>query len=339
MLDYFRMAHETRKPELKSVPLTELMKSAALEAGWHLEHIDNLQNKNKDAVRYDKPFSSIVTAELSCRLQKSIMKLLQKKDTSSSPIDSYIGWGIFNFIKSYKPDVHNTDEKILAAAYNSVKCKVDQLLRKEIFRHRPHHKALVLQTEGYDSLKIEIESSGGTEEEAENIKKYTYVNSPKEVSIHTPSGGKDGEDSKELGDTLSSGTSPLDEVVYQDEVEDLVEKYSEDEVQGQIIRILIEAGNSGRVRPGDIREEAKGEVIQDGEGNKTYKHSIPGSEIIRQSVIREIKISMNLAEDAEVEISEELIEKKMARKIKVFYRQLKKRLAAEHSTEDDEDED
>lgn len=326
MLDYFRMAHETRKPELKFVPLTELMKSAALEAGWHLEHIDNLQNKNKDAVRYDKPFSSIVTAELSCRLQKSIMKLLQKKDTSSLPIDSYIGWGIFNFIKSYKPDVHNTDEKILQAAYNSVKCKLDQLSRKEFFRYRPHHKALVLQTEGYDQLKIEIESSGGTKEDAEKVKKYGYINSPKEVSIHTPIGGKDGEDSKELGDTISSSTSPLDEVVYQDEVEDLVEKYAEDEVQGQIIRILIEASNSGKVRPGDLREEAK-------------LCNLPGSKIIREKVIEEIKISMKVAGDAEVEISEELIEKKVARKIKVFYRQLKKRLAAEYPVEEEDSDD
>ena len=67
-----------------------------------------------------------MVAELAGRMRPAIMKFLLTVDQDPGTIDSYIGYGFFNFIKTYKPDVHNTDEKIKQALFRSIQNKVCQ---------------------------------------------------------------------------------------------------------------------------------------------------------------------------------------------------------------------
>ena len=298
MLEFFRMAEQSRVPKYRDIPLHKLMRAAAEQAGWHLEYVPNLQNRNKYQVRYTKPFSSAVTAELACRMRPAIMAFLAKRDIDPKTIDSFVGYGFFNFIKTYKPEVHDTDEKIKAAIYRSVMNKVDQGNRKEIFRYRP--------------TNLIDEETGEPIEK----KKHKYSNTPREVSINTTVYGKDGDESAELQDFIPDDRtgSPLDTLIEEEEIEELVDSLTNKSTEKILLRILIEAGGSGeRMKLKSLIEEAL------------------ENSSIRDQAIEEITIQIKREQKAsgsveEIHITKEMVEKRVEKDIKIFYRNLKHKL-------------
>lgn len=304
MLEFFRLAEANRNQEFKNIPLHVLMEGAAEEAGWHLEYVPNLQNKTKYQVRYDRPFSSEVTAELACRLRPVIMKFLSKREIDPLTIDSFVGYGFFNFIKTYKPKVHDTDEKIMAAVYRSVMNKVDQLNRKEIFRYRPTN----------DSLR----SMAGEEvvDENGNRRSVKYVRTPKEVSLSTPVYGKDGEEDSEIGNFIPDSYTPEDAYLDKEGEEDLVEEFgATTDIKKVIIETLVEAGGHGKMTLKELKVtvaiKCKPEV---------------------ESLYDEFEILIKSGKKDEADKYEkEVIHPQVSsidRQVKNFYRELKKRLAA-----------
>lgn len=318
MLEFFRLAEATRNPNLKDIPLSDLMRMAAEEAGWHLEYVANLQNRTKYQVRYERPFSSQVTAELVCRSKNSIMYFLSKRDFDPSTIDSYLGYGFWNFIKTYKPDVHDTDEKIRAAIYRSVQNKVDQGNRKEIFRYRPTNDSMGAQA-GI-TVKVEVDSQGNQTETKVSTR---YIKTPKEVSFNTEIFSKDGSQGGELGDFIPDERySPLKPALEEDEEDGLVQEYTSSRMQEILLKLLVEAGAHGRFTLKALQEEAL------------------HSEDIVEEVIQEIEISIHRAKERAIKkgrefedlhITQEMVNNKVARKTKVFYRELKKKLANKYS--------
>lgn len=291
MLEFFRLAEQTRKPEYRDVPLADLMRQAAKEAGWHTVYVENLQSRTKDQVRYERPFSSAVTAELACRMKAPIMAFLSKRDIDKSTINSYIGYGFFNFIKTYKPDVLDTDEKIKAAIYRSVQNKVDQGNRKEIFRYR--------------------ESSN------------KYVNTPKEISMSIRIGNGDNEgDGKELEDYLAD-TLPSPDLQYMEieETEELLDIYANSNTQEILLKLLLESGSFGRV-------SVRGLSLEAGRYPSIREEAIKEIELkIKHQRERAGKTKKDLPEDKErLALDEENISKFIYRKVKKFYRELKSKL-------------
>lgn len=318
MLEFFRLAEATRNPNLKDIPLSDLMRVAAEEAGWHLEYISNLQNRTKYQVRYERPFSSQVTAELACRLKNSIMYFLSKRNFDPSTINSYIGYGFWNFIKTYKPDIHNTDVKIKAAIYRSVQNKVDQGNRKEIFKYKPTNNSI--EAQAGITVRVEVDDLGNKTETKISTK---YIKTPKEISFNTEVFGKDGGQSGELGDFIPDERySPTRSTLEKDEEDELLEEYTSSRMQEILLRLLVEAGAHGRFSLRALQEEAL------------------HSEDLVQEVTHEIEISLHRAKERAIKkgrefedlhITQEMVNNKVARKTKVFYRDLKKKLANKYS--------
>ena len=288
MLDFFKLARSTRDPSLATKSYVELMEEAAEEAGWHLVYVPNLQNRTKFQVRYERPFSSAVVAELACRMEPTIMGFLRKRDIDPSLIDSFVGFGFFNFIKTYKPEVHNTDEKVQAAIYRSVQNKVDQGQRKEIFRYRP------------------TSSSG------DPTKKHRYVNTPREVSLSRRAHYKD-EEGDELGsfiaDPLYDQPNFCSGFEEAEERGDLIKEYAKTPGQKIFLEILIEAGASGRITIRDLAREAK------------------ESPIIRDEARNDLIEAYKSKGKTEEELTEEMIDERVFRKAKAYFRGLREILA------------
>jgi hypothetical protein len=294
MLEFFKMARGFRKPYFKEMSLVDLMSYGAEEAGCHLEYVANLQNKNKYQVRYNKQFSSAVLAELVCRMEPNVMSILKKRDFDISTIDSYISYGFFNFIKTYKPDVHNTDEKIRNAVYNSVIQKIEQLSRKEKFKYVPGYK-------GVTRRERELAEKEGREPKAR------YVNTCKEVSIHTPVYGRDDEQSGELGDFIpDSMPTPEEKLINKCEKEELCIRYSDDQFGKILLEVIIDSYSDKRLSVNELKESAL------------------NNEDFRELVAKEFGFNPN----DNFELPPEF-EDKLYRKIKVFYRNLKKKLKIE----------
>lgn len=296
MLEFFKMAKAQRRPYFKDMSLVDLMTYGAEEAGHHLEYVANLQNKNKYQVRYKKPFNSSVLSEVICRMEPNIMSILKKRDIDPSTINSYIGYGFFNFIKTYKPDVHNTEDKIRNAIYKSVLQKIEQLSRKERFKYIPGY-------EGITNKEREAAEKEGRKP------KGRYVNTCKEVSINSPVYGKDDDQSGELGDFIpDTQLNPEEKCIDRDERNQLCIKYSENEFGKILLEIIIDSGSSGKLSIKDLKETAL--------SNSDF----------RKVIAQELGFTYN-PED-EFELSEEQ-EEKLHRKIKLFYRGLRKRLKIE----------
>lgn len=324
MLEFFRMAEATRLPELRNVPLTELMKSAAEEAGWHLEYVENLQNQNKYQVRYEKPFSSVVVAELAGRMRPAIMKFLLTVDQDPGTIDSYIGYGFFNFIKTYKPDVHNTDEKIKQALFRSIQNKVCQLSRKELFKYRP----------GYTGTKNRA---------GEDVRNCRFKNTPREISYNQPA-FNDGDSEAELGDFIPDyRPSPMDLYLDQEDSREVHNEYgASKEVEKICIEILLEAGNHGKVTLKDLKIDVairlipetkitykKIEILEDRQAkiNGEKRKNKENSEVL-QTLEEEYNLLQKQIEELEESINPQV--SSLNRQVKTFYRKLKAKLAEKY---------
>lgn len=328
MLEFFRMAEATRLPELKNIPLTELMKSAAEEAGWHLEYVENLQNQNKYQVRYEKPFSSVVVAELAGRMRPAIMKFLLTVDQDPGTIDSYIGYGFFNFIKTYKPDVHNTDEKIKQALFRSIQNKVCQLSRKELFKYRP----------GYTGTKNRA---------GEDVRNCRFKNTPREISYNRPA-FNDGDSEAELGDFIPDyRPSPMDLYLDQEDSNEVYGEYgASEEVEKLCIEILLEAGNHDKISLKDLKRDVairlipkieikvtykKIEILEDRQarinGEKRKKENKENQEI-QKALDEEYKSIQDEIDKLEESINSDV--SSLNRQVKTFYRKLKAKLAEKY---------
>lgn len=314
MLQFFKMAEATRNPLYKDIPLTVLMEDAAERAGWHLEYVPNLQSKTKYQVKYEQKFDSQVVAELACRLRKPIENFLYKRDIDPSTIDSHVGYGFFNFIKTYKPEVHDTDEKICAAIYRSVMNKVDQGNRKETFRYRPTEQADKAQA----GVKVEVKINDQGEE-VETQLSVKYVKTPREISLNMEVEGKGGDQGGELGDFIPDNRYSADRLAMdRAEEEEIYEEYSSTKVQKLLLQILMEAGAHGKMTSRELQREAMNdpdiidEVTQELE-DQFYKKP-------------EYAVG--------IYITEEMVNNRIARETKVFYKNLKERLAAKLTNKD-----
>ena len=287
MIEIFRMAEEQRKSGLAKISLTELMKKAAKEAGWHIVEVPNLNCKDKRQVRYERPFSSAVASELVCRIKLPIYHYLKKRDFDPKTISSHIGYGVFKFIQTYKPEVHNSDEIIMASLFRIIRTKVEQSNRKELFRYRP----------GYQGVTNRERKMA--EEEGRNPK-ARYTSAPKEISIFSPIFDEDHEDSAEMIDFISQGPDFSKEVT---ERSDLIDGYGEDDLQKEFIQILIDMGQNGKASRPDVVIEAM------------------NNRVIISLIKREFK----------EEPTEEEIRAKLARKVKVFFKEIKEKLQRDFS--------
>lgn len=305
MFEFFKMAEANRNPLYREIPLHVLMKDAASRAGWYLEFVPNLKSKTKYQVRYQRPFDSEVVAELVCRMRKYIIGFLKKREIDPTTIDSYLGWGFFNFIKTYKPDVHDTDEKIRSAIYRSVQNKVDQSNRKEIFKYRPTDDSLRAQ----NGENIPRKKENGK-------KKHLYTRTPKEISSNKPRTGKNDEEGDELGNFIpDSSPSPLDCYLDQEDREELSKEFTKSRTQEILLNLLIEAGKNGKLALKDLKKEA-----------------ILNEEIL-QETFDELKITLEKREgdSVEIHITKEMVYNRVNRKVKTFYKGLKKKLSIKFS--------
>ena len=289
----FKMVKSQRDPRLADKSFVELMSTAAEEAGHHLVYVENLQNANKWQVRYTKPFSSAVTAELLARMEGFILGFLATRDYDPSTIDSHICYGIANFIKTYKPDVHNTEKAIVGALHFSIKQKIEQSNRKEIFRYRPGYKGYTIE----DRKKMEADP--------EYKGKERYTKTPKEISLNLKIEGKDSDDdSTELGDYIPESR---DEFSEKEEIMDLELTLTSNECQKVFLKILVEGGASGKVSIKDLGRTAL-----------TYP------EIVEETKI-ELSKKKGLSPE-EVDLT--LVVNRVMKKAKVFYRDLRDRLSS-----------
>ena len=295
MLEFFKRARLQRTEQFKNDSLVKILTEGALEAGHHLEYVPNLQNRNKYQVRYTKPFSSERLVEIICRMEPYVMSLLKKRDIDYTTIDSYIGYGFFNFIKTYKPDTLDTEAKVISAIQRSMMNKIDQLNRKERFRYMPGYTGT---TQGYKKDQADKE---GVELKAR------YVNTCKEVSIYTPVFGKDEEESGNYGDFIPDSSPTPEELFLDSDLEEEVySTYSDNKPINRILlEILIEAGYHGKLSVKDLVDSA----------------------LHRPDFVVQVKGDYNISilPSGEVIISEESREA-LHRKIKIFYRGLRKKL-------------
>lgn len=288
MLEIFKMAEEQRRSDLSNISLTKLMKVAAEKAGWHIVEVPNLNSADKRQVRYERPFSSAVTAELICRIKPSIYHYLKKRDFDPKTISSHIGYGVFKFIQTYKPEVHNSDEIIMASLFRIIRTKVEQSNRKEIFRYVPGYQ-------GVTNKERKLAEQEG------RAPKARYTSAPKEVSIFSPVFDEDQEESAQMIDFLSEGP---DFTVEMAEENDLLEEYGGDDLlRKAFIKILIDMGSHGKA--------SRPEVVIEAMNNKVIIN------IIRK--------------EFDTEPTEEEIKAKLARKIKVLFKDLKERLSQDFS--------
>lgn len=295
MLNFFKMARSQRTEQFRNATLTEILTEGALEAGHYLEYVPNLQNKNKYQVRYKKPFSSERMAEIVCRMEPMVMAILKKRDIDYGSIDSYIGYGFFNFIKTYKPDVLDTDAKIVSALQRSMINKIDQLNRKERFRYMPGYTGT---SQGYQQGKAEREGK---------IPSVRYVTTCREISLHTPVYGKDDIESGEFGDFIPDHEpTPEETCLHCSEEDDIFSSYSDNKEFNKILlEIIIEAGNHGKLTLKDLVDSAL--------HNRDMVVLLSGD------------YKIELSGDGDIIISEE-VKENIHKRIKVFYRGLKKKL-------------
>ena len=298
LLQLFKQAKLQRDPKLANQSYVEIMSTAAAEAGHHLVYVENLQNANKWQVRYKKPFSSAVTSELLIRMEGFILGFLANRDFDPFTIESHICYSIFNFIKTYKPDVHTTDQAIIGALHSSIKQKIEQSNRKETFKYRPGYK-------GYSK-----EDRKKMEEDPEYKGKERYVKTPKEISLNFKVEGKDSDDdSTELADYISD---PVDSFKEKEETMDLELEFATDINKKAFLKILIECGSSGKVSIKDFGRSA-----------------LTDPEIVNET---RIEISKKKGLDPE-EVDFELVVNRVMKKAKVFYRNIKEEILATRSPE------
>ena len=289
----FKNVKLQRDPKLADKSYVELMSTAAEEAGHHLVYVENLQNTNKWQVRYNKPFSSAVTVELLARMEGFILGFLATRDYDPSTIDSHICYGVANFIKTYKPDVHNTDKAIVGALHFSIKQKIEQSNRKEIFKYRPGYKGYSIE----DRKKMEADPTYKGKER--------YTKTPKEISLNLRIDGKDSDDdSTELGDYIPE---TRDDFAEREGMIDLELSFASDSCQKVFLKILVDGGASGKVSIKDLGRTAL-----------TYP------EIVEETRI-EISEKKGLSPD-EVDLT--LVVNRVMKKAKVFYRDLRDKLSS-----------
>ena len=316
MLEFFQMAEATRDPRLRDRPISELMREAAIEAGWHLEYVENLQNKNKYQVRYTKPFSSKVTAELVCRYKPQILatlKTIHLETLSSMDIDSFLGYGVFNFIKSYKPDVHNTDSKIVAALTNSIKIKFWQLGRKEVFRFVP----------GY---------VGNKNQKGEVVREIRYKNTPRTVSYNSPA-FNDMDSEAEMGDFIpDTSPSPEDRYIEKEDIEEFPLTYGQNkEIEKVIISIMVEAGSHGKITIRDLQRDVVdrlGDLIQELTEEKDLVDKRRKGGYDGDPLEREYQELLDRIHNLEVIVNKGV--NSINRQVKLFYRRVKEALAKKY---------
>lgn len=283
MIEIFEMAIKNRDSKLAKASLAEMMAQAAQEAGWHQVEVPNLQHKNKLQVRYTKAFSSAVTAELICRIRPAIISYLKKREYDPKTISSHIGYGVFKFIQTYKPLIHNNDEIILASVFRAIKTKVEQSNRKEIFKFRPGYVG------ASEKEKVQAEQEGRSP-------RARYTSVPREISLNTPVYDKNSDQSGELGDFISNAPDFSVEVVSE---YDLEREYANDDLEKIFIKILIDFGSSGKVSRPELTKEA-----------------------LRHREVYEI-LEDEFGKDY---LSEEEAEELLTRKVRVFFKTLKRRL-------------
>ena len=288
----FKNVKLQRDPRLANKSYVELMSTAAEEAGHHLVYVENLQNTNKWQVRYNKPFSSAVTVELLARMEGFILGFLATRDYDPSTIESHICYGVANFIKTYKPDVHNTDKLIVGALHFSIKQKIEQSNRKETFKYRPGYKGYSIE----DRKKMEADPTYKGKER--------YTKTPKEISLNLRIDGKDSDDdSTELGDYIPE---VKDDFAEREGMIDLELSFASDSCQKVFLKILVEGGASGKVSIKDLGRTAL-----------TYP------EIVEEAKT-EISKKKGLSPE-EVDLT--LVINRVMKKAKVFYRDLRDRLS------------
>lgn len=288
----FKTVKLQRDPKLANVPYVELMSTEAREAGHHLVYVENLQNANKWQVRYKRPFSSKVTVELLARMEGFILGFLANRDYDPSTIDSHICYAIANFIKTYKPDVHNTEASIIAALHSSIKQKIEQSNRKEIFKYRP----------GYHGYSLEDKKK--MEEDPTYKGKERYTKTPKEISLNLKIEGKDSDDnSTELGDYIPEQRDLFSE---KEEMMDLELSFASSNCNKVFLKILVEGGASGKVSIKDL-------------GRTALRYP----EIVEEAK-EEISRKKGLSPE-EVDIT--LVVNRVMKKAKVFYRDLRDKLS------------
>lgn len=291
-LQLFKNLKSQRDPRLSNLSYVELMSTAAEEAGHHLVYVENLQNTNKWQVRYNKPFSSAVTIELLARMEGFILGFLATRDYDPSTIDSHICYGIANFIKTYKPDVHNTEKSIVGALHFSLKQKIEQSNRKELFKYRPGYKGYSKE----DRKKMELDPTYKGKER--------YIKTPKEISLNLRIDGKDSDDdSTELADYIPE---VKDGFAEKEGMMDLELTFVSDNCQKIFLKILVEGGASGKVSIKDLGRTAL-----------TYP------EIVEEA---KVEISQKKGLDPQ-EVDLTLVINKVMKKAKVFYRDLRDKLS------------
>ena len=295
ILPLFKNIKSQRDPQLASKTYVELMSKAAEEAGHHLVYVENLQNTNKWQVRYRKPFSSEVTTELLARMEGFVLGFLANRDYDPSTIESHICYGIANFIKTYKPDVHNTDKLIVGALHFSIKQKIEQSNRKELFKYRPGYKGYSIE----DRKKMEADP---------NYKgKERYTKTPKEISINTKVEGKSSDDhTTEIGDYIPDNRNLLED---REQMIDLEVAFTSNKSQKIFLEILIEGGASGKVSIKDLGRTALNypEVVDEAK--------------------EEISKTRGLEPD---EIDLTLVVNRVMKKAKIFYKGLRDKLSGEN---------
>lgn len=151
MLEFFRMARAERKFENTGKSFVELVREGWKKAGGKAIYNKKLQCKEelKYQVVFERKYDSAIAAELACRMEPWVMSFLRGREIDFSTIDSHIAYGFFNFIKTCRIEytdkitgeikethLFDTDKSIVTAIQNSIKCKIDQSNRKEIFKYR-----------------------------------------------------------------------------------------------------------------------------------------------------------------------------------------------------------
>lgn len=396
MLEFVRMAKAERRLENMGKSYVELMEEGCKKAGYHIVNDPKTKNSNKNVVRFEKPFDSSILAELVCRLEPQVMGILKNKTIDQTTIDSYVAYGFFNFIKTYKKEVHNTNEKIVRCILNSVRQKIDQLSRKEEFRYKPGYdgvrmkrariieslgnsikslgklvdeeiieelKASMARIELLNKKLIKSELPDNPEEEEKfylkngqtnysNIRKALkkridqefdyildllepevileplvsqyiktikelkvkfansrekYLNSCQSVSGNDKVDGDEGDgESRELFDFIPDDRpSPEDQAVDNSDTQELLIKYSSSPFGKILLEIIIDCGRSGKVSVGEVRDLA---------------YQTPD---FVDLVVEEFGYHTNDRHELVLSLEEN---KKLFRKIKVFYRGLRDQL-------------
>lgn len=409
MLEFFRMARAERKFENTGKSLVELVREGWKKAGGKAIYKKELQCKeeSKYQVVFERKYDSAIAAELACRMEPWVMSFLRGREIDFSTIDSHIAYGFFNFIKTCRIEytdkntgevkethLFDTDKSIIAAIQNSIKCKIDQSNRKEIFKYRPgytgterargekldellkiiqktlneypvlhNYKNILIEifdrikeankVFGYEIIK-EVDKKGResikevacykilVEKEVNSLIEFLktlgefrikgkagefipvteiiknwlvsfnkirekYKEVCKETSYNEPIYGKDDEESGEIGDFIPDvEPTPEDRCIERDEVNQLCIKYSESEFGKILLEIIIDSGSNGKLSVKELKEQA----------------------LHNQDFIELIAPEFGLNPEDDFELSEEQ-EEKLHRKIKLFYRGLRKRLKIE----------